>query len=240
MTTWSVTKSAERIELDTQGQAEVKFVVANTGPMPEQAVVGVLAGPGADPSWFQVAGDAQRLVQPGTSTELTVQVKVPAATAAGLYTMQGVAHSTGRPEDSSASSGPVTFEVKPVAPAVQPKPKPTRKQRLLVAGAIALVLILALGTLGFFLLRGDDQAAAAPPPPPNTAAPPAEVVVPNVTLVPEEQAKAILEVSGLTVGRVVNGQKRNVKNGTVVDQSVTPGVTVESGRAVDIAVVRNP
>lgn len=284
MSTWLVSSAAQRIELDAQGRGEVSFTVTNSGPAPEQAVFDFAAGPGADRSWFEVVGEP-RLLNPQGAAEFTVRCLVPPGAASGLYSLQGVAYSASRPQESLTMSSPVMFEVKqagspvpspaqpamgstlpatgvippaaggtaapgqpmtgpaptpapaPVPAAAPAKPKPKRRAGLLIGAAVALVVIVALAAAGFFFLRdnGDGQNNAAPPPPP----PAGEVVVPDVTLLPEEQATAILQVSNLTVGEVITVRQRNRKEGTVVEQSIRQGTTVDAGEAVDIAVVRN-
>jgi PASTA domain len=320
MSSWLVSSSAQRIELDASGRGTVSFSVANSGAVPEQAVFDVAVGPGADRSWFQLVGEPRMLVHHGAAVEFKVQCWVPPGTAPGSYWLQGVAYTAERRE-TAALSNAVSFEVgpaaagamamaaqpgqvvatgtgtmpaqaasapayagsapgyggppqayagsapghngptsghngpasghvpaqgQPAAPVAHttpgsaptaPKAKPKRRTRLLVAGAVGLVVIIALAAAGFFFLRGNDDQqqgdVAAPPPPP------AEVVVPDVTLLPEAQAIAILQVSNLTVGEVIAVQRRNANEGIVINQSVRQGTTVPAGQPIDIAVTRN-
>lgn len=331
MSVWLVSSSVQRIELDGQGRGEITFTVVNAGPAPEQAVFDVKPGPGADRSWFEIFGPSRLVVIPGAAVDFEVACTVPAGTAVGRHTVQGVAYSAGRP-DTVALSNPVellagylvpagaafaatgstqVLPAAPIAPGVlavpdgngatgfggnaavsggpvpgSPMPAPAtatpqggwpgaanltdtptgpapggpapagsapegpapggpgkpvgagrkRRARLLIAAAAALVVLLAIGAAGFFFLRGnDDQGEAASPPAP----PPAAIVVPDVTLLPQEQAVAILEVSNLTVGEVVTVQQRTRQDGTVFDQSIRQGRTVEPGTAIDLAVVNN-
>ena len=329
MSVWLVSSSVQRNELDGQGRGEITFTVVNSGPAPEQAVFDIKPGPGADRSWFEIFGPSRLVVIPGAAVDFEVACTLPAGTAAGRYTVQGVAYSAGRP-DTAALSNPVELlagflvpagaafaaagstQVLPAVPVASGMPvapagpdgngatgiggsaamsggpipggpmpdlatakpqgswpggatltdmpagpvpagpvpagpvpagpgkpvgaKPKRRGRVLIAAAVALVVLLAIGAAGFFFLRGnDDQGEAAPPPPPPRAA----VVVRDVTRRPRARAGASREVSNLTVGGVVRVQQRNRQDGTVFDQSIRQGRTVEPGTAIDLAVVSN-
>jgi hypothetical protein len=303
MSVWLVSSPVENLELDAQGRGDLSFTVVNAGPAPEQVTFDVMAGPGADRSWFEVVGPPRLVVNQGAAVGFTVRCATPAGTAAGQYSVQGVAYPAGRPADAALSNpvtvwlghpsaagagaggagastqlmpalsgaavarvgGPPVGETGrtgsasgstvtsvgtahpgmangtqpggpatptgpgpggPAQPGVATAPpapgKPKRRGRVLIAVAAALVVILALAAAGFFFLRGNDDGqgdVAAPPPPP------AEVVVPDVTQLPQQQATAILEVSNLTVGEIVTVRQRNRQDGTVVDQSIRQGVT---------------
>ena len=63
-----------------------------------------------------------------------------------------------------------------------------------------------------------------------------KVVVPNITNMNEADAKALLESSGLVLGKKAEQNSQNVAAGIIVGQSVEAGSSIDSGSAVDYAV----
>ena len=63
-----------------------------------------------------------------------------------------------------------------------------------------------------------------------------KVVVPNITNMNEADAKALLESSGLVLGKKAEQNSQNVAAGIIVGQSVEAGSSIDSGSTVDYAV----
>ena len=70
---WRFDSTIERVELDTQGTAEVTFSIVNDGPVDQRLVLDVMPGENTDRSWFRVT-EPQRVVPHGQQVELPVSV----------------------------------------------------------------------------------------------------------------------------------------------------------------------
>ncbi|WP_027345350.1 hypothetical protein [Hamadaea tsunoensis] len=165
-TEWSVVAAAEHFALDARNTGELSFTVSNPGPADDTVVFDVVPGDGTARSWFDVP-EPQRRVRAGAAVSYLVKLNVPGGTAPRRYDMTGLAYSADTaPEESSRSSGRVTYDVR-----AQEK-KPSRWPW--IAAAVALVLIVG-GVTTFLLTR----PKATPPPPPPA---PADLVVEMETL----------------------------------------------------------
>src|SRR6266508_4625974 len=117
-TEWVISSIAERVRLTGENRGETSFTVTNPGSAPDRVVFELVAGDGADVSWFSVE-EPQRLVEPGASVSYLVKILVPAGAPAGAYSLQGRAYSADTaPEEGSRLSGRLAFEV---AASVKPK-----------------------------------------------------------------------------------------------------------------------
>lgn len=151
-TEWAVVAAAEQFTLDPANRGELTFTVSNPGVAPDTVVFDVAPGDGSQRAWFTVA-EPQRVVPGQNSVSFLVRLTVPAGTAPRRYDMTGFAYSANTaPEESSRSSGRVTYEVRAVAP-------PKRTPWPWIAAAVALVVLVG-GVVGYLLTRPDD----APPP----------------------------------------------------------------------------
>lgn len=151
-TEWAVVAAAEQFTLDPANRGELTFTVSNPGVAPDTVVFDVAPGDGSQRAWFTVA-EPQRVVPGQNSVLFLVRLTVPAGTAPRRYDMTGFAYSANTaPEESSRSSGRVTYEVRAVAP-------PKRTPWPWIAAAVALVVLVG-GVVGYLLTRPDD----APPP----------------------------------------------------------------------------
>jgi hypothetical protein len=146
-TEWAVSAAAEQITLDARNTGELMFTVANPGDAPDTVVFDIVPGDGSARSWFTVA-EPQRLVPAHGSVTFLVKVAVPGGTAPRRYDLTGLAYSSSTaPEESSRSSGRITYEVKATE-------KPPNRLPWIIAAAV-LVLVVG-GVVAFLLTRSDD------------------------------------------------------------------------------------
>jgi hypothetical protein len=231
-TKWVVTAAAERVVLGDQRQGEASFTVTNPGGAADRAVFDPVAGEGADPSWFSV-DDPQRLVRGGASVSYLLKVAVPAEVPPGSYEVQGRVYSVdSAPEESSVLSPRVVLEV-PAEP--EPDQRKLPWPWLVVAGAVVLVLLVGIGV---WVFGGDDDGsgtAAATPTPGATPSPSAELVMPDLLGMSEQEALATLDDLGLTV-RPIKYRHDPERADQVVAQSLPADLPVSPQRLVDLEV----
>ncbi|WP_319462343.1 hypothetical protein [Micromonospora sp. RTP1Z1] len=154
-TEWAVVAAAGQFTLDARNSGELTFTVSNPGEAPDTVVFDVAPGEGTQRSWFTVA-EPQRVVPGQGSVSFLVRLVVPSGTPPRRYDMTGFAYSANTaPEESSRSSGRVTYDVRAVVP-------PKRAPWPWIAAAAALVLVVA-GVVVWLVSRpGEAPAPAAP------------------------------------------------------------------------------
>ncbi|MCI4065771.1 hypothetical protein MRQ36_25715 [Micromonospora sp. R77] len=155
-TEWAVVAAAGAFTLNERNTGELTFTVSNPGEAPDTVVFDVAPGEGTQRSWFTVA-EPQRVVPGQGSVSFLVRLVVPPGTPPRRYDMTGFAYSANTaPEESSRSSGRVTYDVRAVVP-------PKRVPWAWLAAAAALVLVVA-GVVVWLVGRGGDTppAPAAP------------------------------------------------------------------------------
>ncbi|MEU1838100.1 hypothetical protein [Micromonospora chersina] len=152
-TEWTVVAAAEQFTLDARNCGELTFTVSNPGEAPDTVVFDVAPGEGSQRGWFTVA-EPQRVVPGQGSVSFLVRLAVPPGTPPRRYDMTGFAYSANTaPEESSRSSGRVTYDVRAVVP-------PKRAPWPWLAAAAALLLVVA-GTVVWLVTRGGDPAPPA-------------------------------------------------------------------------------
>jgi len=217
-TKWVVTAPSDHIEIDDAQQGQTTFTVTNPSERVDRVVFDVVAGEGADPSWFTV-DEPQRRVPPSGSVSYLMKTAIPPTAKAGSYSVQGRAYSAdSAPEEDSVLSGRIAVEVKA-------KAQPVKKKRpwwiLVVAGLVVVVLAVVVVVV---VLSGRTPAPVAAP----------KVTVPDLNHQSESQARTNLAAFGLAVGKVRHVQ--NAAAGNVVYQSVPGGATAAKGTPVDLVV----
>jgi hypothetical protein len=231
-TKWVVTAAAERIALGEARTGETTFTVTNPGAAADRVVFDPVAGEGADEGWFTV-DEPQRLVRGGASVSYLMKVAVPADTSPGPYEVQGRVYSAdSAPEESSVLSPRVVLEV----PA---EPEPDQRKLpwwwLVVAGAVVLVLLVGIGVLVFGGDGDGGGTAAATPAPSATPGPTAELLMPDLLGMSEQEALEALAELGLTV-RPIQYRHDPERADQVVRQSLAPDLVVSPEALVDLEV----
>jgi len=206
-TEWAVSAAAEHIQLDDRNSGELMFTVANPADAADTVVFDIVPGDGSSRSWFTIA-EPQRPVPGRGSVSFLVKVNVPAGTAARRYDLTGLAYSSNTaPEESSRSSGRVTYEVKATE-------KPPSRLPWIIAAAV-LVLIVG-GVVAFLLTRSSDE--------PVTQELQAEKLVPTAVLAPADHGK-ITEMKDTEKVKFAGGAQA-LFNGTTIGDSVTFKINV--------------
>jgi hypothetical protein len=225
---WAVTAAVKEVTLDDQRRGEVTFTVTNQGDTADRAVFDVIAGKGADPSWFSVE-DPQRPVRAGASVSYVMKVVAPPETPPGKYQVQGLVYSADlAPEENQGTSPSIAVEVKAAeAPAKRKWPW----WWFAIAGGVVVVLVVVLALV---FTGGDGGEPAAQP----TAGPAEQGIMPDVRGLTESAALAALSERGITV-RPILYQHDPEQDGTVVDQWTESGVAVEPELGVTIVAATN-
>jgi hypothetical protein len=239
-TKWVITSAADKIVLDDQRAGEIAFTVSNPSQRADRAVLEVVPGEGADPSWF-ATNDPQRMVPANGSVAYLVKVAVPAGVIPGQRSVQGRVYSSDvAPEEGSVLSGRILFDV---AGAAAPAPK-RRPWWILAVAALVLIVV---GVVVWLLVPSGNAApvaapshsaapsrAASPSAKPSTSPTPATATVPNVQGLSEADAVKQLTAVGLVEGKVQHRQNP-AQAGKVLSQSATL-TTVPLGTKVDVVV----
>lgn len=226
---WTISSGVERVHLDPARRGEVTFTVTNPGPVDRRAVFDVLPGEGADPSWFNV-DPQQGLVAHGGSVTFVVRITARPDAPAGPRWLAGRVYSADDPpEETSATSDRVAFEVTGAAA--------KRTSPLVWIILVAVLLLLVAGVAGWLLL-GDGEPDAllttttAPPSTTTTQPPPVMV---NLLGMSEKDARTKIEELGGKIGTVRHRQDP-ANDDMVLQQSVPPRVEVKPGTPVDLEV----
>lgn len=228
-TQWVVTNAAERIDLTEKNSVDTTFTVSNQGRVADRAVFEVVAGDGADPSWFAVE-DPQRVVPANGSVAYLVNVAIPPTAPAGSYSLQGRVYSADTaPEEGSVVSGRVLFGVGPQEPVKKPFP-----WWIPVAAGL---LVVVISVVTWIVLAGGNEPAASAGPEPTTPASsaPADAKVPNLVSLTMDQATAELNGVGLTVGTIKH-KHDPAQDGKIIEQATAAATIVPGGSAVDLVV----
>lgn len=153
MTSWRVSATTDRMELDPAGRAETTFTVTNQGPTDQRLVFDISPGETADRAWFNVI-EPQVLVQHGATASFLVRLAVPAGTPAGPRWFVGRAYSADQaPEETSVVSDRVAFEVRPSS-----KPVPWWRRWWWVF-VVSALFVVTIAVVLAFVLRDDDSLA---------------------------------------------------------------------------------
>lgn len=224
-TEWAVVAAAEQFTLDPRNSGELTFTVSNPGTAPDTVVFDVAPGDGSQRGWFTVA-EPQRVVPGQGSVSFLVKLAVPAGTPPRRYDMTGFAYSANTaPEESSRSSGRVTYEVRAVAP-------PRRTPWLWIAAAVALVLVVV--TVGVVLLTRDDSGPGEP----RVVTVEAENLVDGATVESPAKSGATVVAQGNCCAVVWSGDRQLFFQGLAIGDKVTVTVQIPADGTWRFATVR--
>jgi hypothetical protein len=223
-TEWAVVAAAEQFTLDPLNSGELTFTVSNPGNAPDTVVFDVAPGDGSQRAWFTVA-EPQRVVPGQGSVSFLVKLAVPAGTPPRRYDMTGFAYSANTaPEESSRSSGRVTYEVRAVAP-------PRRTPWLWIAAAAALVLVVV--AVGVVLLTRDPGPAD-----PRVVTVEAESLVGGATVESPKKSGAKVEAQPNCCAVVWSGDKQLFFQGLAIGDKITVTVQIPADGTWRFAAVR--
>lgn len=151
-TEWAVVAAAAQFNLDARNTGELTFTVSNPGDAPDTVVFDIAPGDGSQRSWFTVP-EPQRVVPGQGSVSFLVRLTAPPGTPPRRYDMTGFAYSANTaPEESSRSSGRVTYEVRATERPRHPWPWI----------ALAVMLVLLVGGVVTYLVARPVEAEPAP------------------------------------------------------------------------------
>jgi hypothetical protein len=220
---WMISAAAERVQLNPQRQGQVTFTVTNSGPVDARAVLEVMPGENANPAWFLV-DEPQRPVPHGGSTTFLVRIAAPMDARPGWYWLAGRVYSAdAAPEESSAVSNRVGFDVVGA-------PAKAKSKLLLWLIPVAATLLVVAGVVGWLVLRDTDAPQAQPQPPAGAPSGP----MPDLTGSVEQEALAALTKRGVKVVTVYRHDPPRA--GRVIDQSIAPGTELTEGDTADLEV----
>ncbi|WP_406069970.1 hypothetical protein [Micromonospora sp. NBC_01638] len=223
-TEWAVVAAAEQFTLDPRNSGELTFTVSNPGNAPDTVVFDVAPGDGSQRAWFTVA-EPQRVVPGQGSVSFLVKLAVPAGTPPRRYDMTGFAYSANTaPEESSRSSGRVTYEVRAVAP-------PRRTPWPWIAAAAALVLVVV--TVGIVLLTRDSG-----PGEPRVVTVEAENLIDGAKVESPNKSGAVVEAQPNCCAVTWSGDKQLFFQGLAIGDKITLTVQIPADGTWRFAAVR--
>jgi len=154
---FAVTTPSTSVELGPTRNAELVVSVTNVTGRALRARLRVRPDPPADPSWFGIAGDAERAFEVGATNAYTVVIRVPSDVAPGSYTFRCGAHAEEAPEEIFTDGPAVAVTVGP--------PKETKHFPWWIVAVVLVVLVLVTVVIAILWPRdGGDRVASGTDP----------------------------------------------------------------------------
>jgi beta-lactam-binding protein with PASTA domain len=188
--TFTITTTApDSIKTDAKGHAEAAYTVTNTTSRPVRGMATATALDSTKQEWLKITGETDRDFAAGSTQQFVVTFEAPAApkpaggaatpaadAAADKYGFRLVVASATNPDEDFTEGQTIRVEL--------PKPEPPKEKKPFpkwIFIPIAVVLLLVVGLVLFFVLRGDKNVA-----------------VPNVVGMTLEDATAALSAANLS------------------------------------------
>ena len=213
MPSFEITAATRRIDLDDR-RGRVRLNVVNTAGDTRTARFLIVPEGGVEKSWFRIAGDDERTLEPNTSSDVDVVVEVPEGAETGERRVRVDVVEVSRPEEDVTRGPDLTFEV----------PEPAASQGgfpwIPVVGGVVAVVVIAGSALGWYVTSGRG---------------PEMVAVPDVVGFARPAAEQEIEAAELEVGEVTS-KPAEAPAGTVSASEPGPDTEVEVGTAVALVV----
>lgn len=158
MASFTVTEVSSAVAVDELRHGHATFTVHSEVSRLLRARARPVAIAPSQPGWFQVRGPAEQAIAPGATIQVVVDIAVPAAAAFGRYLFRLDVVGLENPDEDSAHSSAVAFEIRTSAP--QPAQVPQGYKETLAGSAIGGIAAGAVGAVpaAIFALASGGRA----------------------------------------------------------------------------------
>lgn len=158
MASFTVTEVSSTVVVDAFRHGHASFTVHSEASSLLRARARPVAIAPSQPGWFQVRGAAEQAIAPGATIQVVVDIAVPAGAAFGRYLFRLDVVGLENPDEDSAHSSAVAFEIRSATP--QPSRLPQGYRETLAGSAIGGVAAGAVGAVpsAIFALASGGRA----------------------------------------------------------------------------------
>ena len=214
--TFAITTAKPSCTLDASRSGSVSFTVTNTTDKPARGQLKIKPLAGAQASWFQLQGVAERDFTASGTEQVGVKIAVPASVKPGDYSFRLDAISVAEPDDDFTEGQAVSLQVS------QAEVKPPPKFPWWILVAIVVVVAIVGGVVAWLINeRG-------------------KVKVPDVVKRSIVEARKDLEARDLVAGDPKKKIDNTVPVDQVVDQDPTANTVVKRGAMIQLTVAEHP